>query len=200
MALFSKLEQLVHELQNEVCEIPMLRQEQLKVLRNYIAENNPARLNFICTHNSRRSHLGMIWAIVAAHYHGLDQVESYSGGTEATALNPRMVVALARAGFRIDDPGGENPHYLVHFSADAPPLICFSKRYDDSANPSAGFAAIMTCSEADENCPLIFGADLRLPLTYEDPKLADDTPAETARYDERLRQIGREVLFAFGSE
>ena len=54
----------------------------------------------------------------------------------------------------------------------------------------------MTCSDADENCPFIPGAEMRLPLTYEDPKEADDKPEERAVYDERVRQIGREIFYA----
>ncbi len=138
----------------------------------------------------------MIWAVVAANHYGL-LVSSFSGGTEATAFNPRAVAALERAGFRVRNPGGANPHYEVSFAQNQPALICFSKRYDDPVNPDKQFAAVMTCSEADEACPLIVGTDLRLPLTYEDPKEADDTPQERLRYDERVAQIGRELLYAF---
>lgn len=139
----------------------------------------------------------MIWAAVAARHFGLGKVVTYSGGTEATAFNPRAVAALQRAGFDVENPGGDNPPYLVSYADDLPPLVCFSKRYDHPANAAPAFAAIMTCSDADENCPFIPGAELRLPLTYEDPKIADDTPAEAERYDERVAQIGREVLYAF---
>lgn len=139
----------------------------------------------------------MIWAAVAARLAGLP-ISTYSGGTEATALNPRMVAALKRAGFRVENPGGDNPHYRVWFAGDVAPLVCFSKRYDDPVNPTAGFAAVMTCSDADENCPFINGAEVRIALTYEDPKVADDTPQEAERYDERLRQIGRDLIWALG--
>lgn len=153
-------------------------------------------LNFICTHNSRRSQLSQVWAATAASWFGLDQLEVFSGGTEATAFNPRAVAALERAGFQIQKPEGENPHYLVAYAEEAQALECFSKTYDDPFNPQDHIAAIMTCSDADENCPFIPGVELRLPLTYDDPKEADDTPEETARYDERTRQIGRELLYA----
>lgn len=184
---------------SEFHQIPAARKQQLARLAAYVQAKNdqPVHLNFICTHNSRRSHLGMIWAAVAATHYGLENVLTYSGGTEATAFNPRAVAALERAGFRIENPGGDNPHYRVYYAEDRPPLVCFSKVYDHPENPDKDFAAIMTCSEADENCPFIPGAKLRLPLTYEDPKAADDTPEETARYDERTAQIGRELLYAF---
>jgi arsenate reductase len=179
--------------------IPEPRTQQLAELADYVKtqKGQPIHLNFICTHNSRRSHLGMIWAAVAAAHFGVKNVHSYSGGTEATAFNPRAVVALERAGFSIITPEGDNPRYEVSFATDEPSLVCFSKVYDHPDNPQQDFAAIMTCSDADENCPFIPGVKLRLPLTYEDPKVADDTPQEAERYDERVAQIGRELLYAF---
>jgi arsenate reductase len=122
-------------------------------------------------------------------------METYSGGTEATACNLRAVAALKRVGFRIENPGGKNPHYRLHFSEDAKPLLCFSKKYDDPVNPREGFFAVMTCSEADENCPFIPGAKHRVPLTYRDPKEADGTPLESACYDGRCRQIATEMFY-----
>lgn len=153
------------------------------------------RLTFICTHNSRRSHFGQVWAAVVARYFRLPKIETFSGGTEATAFNPRAVAALERIGFRVENPGGENPHYHLYFAADADPLICFSKKYDHPANPQDDFFAIMTCSEADENCPFIPGVAHRFALTYRDPKEADGTAEETVRYDERCWQIATEMLY-----
>lgn len=197
--LYPELDSLVKRLLQNATAISEDRKVLLQKLSHYVKQERPALLNFICTHNSRRSHLAQIWAAVAAAYFGLDDVQTFSGGTEATAFNPRAVAALVRAGFRVESPGGENPHYRVYFSSERPPLLCFSKTYDDALNPISDFAAIMTCSDADENCPFIPGAKLRLPLTYEDPKAADDTPEEANRYDERLQQIGQEILFAFGA-
>jgi arsenate reductase len=176
------------------------RKVALNQLANYIAQKKMADqsvlLNFICTHNSRRSHISQVWAATAAAYYQLDSIKTFSGGTEATAFNPRAVAAMERAGFQIKKPGGNNPHYELSFSQDAPSLECFSKTFDDPFNPKRDFAAIMTCSEADEHCPFIPGAEWRLSLTYEDPKEADDTPDEMKRYDERVRQIGREIFYA----
>ena len=200
MQLYPQLERLIHQLETEAAQLPDERRSILHRLRTYVDAASPARLNFICTHNSRRSHLGMIWAAVAAYRNPLIHVQTYSGGTEATALNPRMVAALRRAGFRVEDPEGDNPRYLVYYADDAPPLVCFSKTFDHPNNPRADFAAVMTCDDADQNCPFIPGAAVRIPLTYEDPKVADGTPVEAERYDERLRQIGRELLYAFRSE
>lgn len=197
--ILSPLSNLIQQLRSEEELISPERQQLLQQLAEYIRTNKEEaiQLNFICTHNSRRSHLAMIWAAVAAEVFLLPQVHTYSGGTEATAFNPRAVAALERAGFRVGNPGGENPHYLVAYSVTRPPLECWSKTWDDPVNPTRDFAAIMTCSDADENCPYIPGVNLRLALTYEDPKVADDTPAEVQKYDERLREIGREILYAF---
>lgn len=181
--------------------LPKERTERLDRLASFItaahAQGRPARLNFICTHNSRRSHLGQIWAQTAAAYFGVEAVETFSGGTEATAFNPRAVAALERAGFVVTSPGGDNPRYEVSFDAKQPPLICLSKVYDDPTNPTEHFAAVMTCTDADENCPVVFGSSLRLSLPYEDPKAADGTNMEKIRYDERSDQIATEMLYVF---
>lgn len=181
-------------------DLSLERTEKLSALVQYIQERAragaPIALNFICTHNSRRSHLGQLWGTVAAYHFRVPQVTSFSGGTEATAFNPRAVAAIGRAGFEVTSPGGENPRYQVRYATDAPPAICFSKRFDDEVNPASNYAAVMTCSDADQNCPVILGAT-RISLPYRDPKEADDTAAETERYDERCLQIASELLWTF---
>ncbi|MBC8074105.1 MAG: protein-tyrosine-phosphatase [Deltaproteobacteria bacterium] len=183
--------------------LPAERKRVLDRVAAFVSERRstgqPARLTFICTANSRRSHLGQLWAAAAAAYYGVDGVETYSGGTEATAFNPRAIAAIERAGFVVDTPTGpdDNPHYRVRYAQDKPAILSFSKRYDEATNPKADFVAVMTCSEADQNCPLVPGAALRVSLSYEDPKVADGTPEEAARYDERSRQIATEMLYLF---
>lgn len=196
----TKLNQFLEELEQEESLIMASRKQQLSQLSDYVVQcinkGQVAALHFICTHNSRRSQLAQIWAATTAAYLRLPEIATYSGGTEVTAFNPRAVAAMERAGFSINHPGGDNPHYQVHYAVDAPPLTCFSKVFDDPLNPQLNFAAVMTCSDADENCPFIPGADLRLRLTYDDPKIGDDTPSEAMLYDERVRQIGRELYYA----
>ena len=200
--MYQQLQSYIEIIQNELDLIPVDRKGLLQQFADYISTkkklNAAIQLNFICTHNSRRSHISQIWAATAAAFFDLNSITTFSGGTEATAFNPRAVAALKRVGFKIENPGGENPHYSVTFSDDQPALECFSKTFDDPFNPKKDFAAIMTCSHADENCPFIPGASFRLALNYEDPKIADDTPQETERYDERVRQIGRELFYAMG--
>jgi arsenate reductase (thioredoxin) len=156
----------------------------------------PANLTFICTHNSRRSHMSQIWAQTAAHFYGLNDVHAYSGGIEVTACNCRTVTAMRRAGFHIEDATtGENPLYLVHYAADRPPIHAYSKLYDADDNPKTEFIALMTCSSADLKCPTVNGAVARHAIHYIDPRLCDDTPTETAAYNERCREIAREMFY-----
>jgi arsenate reductase len=178
--------------------IPPERKARLDRLTDYLRKTEAPRLTFICTHNSRRSQIAQVWATVAAAYYGIE-LEAYSGGTEVTAFNPRAVAALERTGFRVEPTGdAANPRYQITYAEGLPPLECWSKSYDDPANPDRDFAALMTCSEADAGCPFIPGAAFRLPLTYADPKEADGTDQEMERYDERVREIGGEVFYAVG--
>ena len=199
MNLYPVLQNYVESLLPDTDLIPDSRKEMLHVLAQYIAERTkkgePIQLNFICTHNSRRSHISQIWATTAAAYYGIQNIRCYSGGTESTEFNPRAVAAMERAGFWFENPGGYNPHYLITFSEQGPHIECFSKVYNHRSNPQSDFAAVMTCSDADANCPFIPGAK-RISLTYEDPKVADGTPEEKAKYDERVQQIGTELLYA----
>ncbi len=185
----------------EFDQISQERKKMLGPLADYIqarvARKEAVQLTFICTHNSRRSHLSQLWAQAAAYYFGIADVKSYSGGTEATAFNPRAVKAVEKAGFRVEETEKSlNPIYLVTYAPDQPPVKAFSKVYDEGGNPTSDFGAVMTCTQADENCPFIPGAT-RISLPYDDPKAFDDTPQEGATYDERCRQIARELFYAF---
>ena len=202
VTLLPALQSTVEQLTNEFNDIPLERKAILRELTQFVQmkvnSKLPVYLNFICTHNSRRSHLSQIWAQAAAYYYNVPEVFCFSGGTEATAFNPRAVRAMQQAGFTIviaDD--GTNPVYDVKYTSELPGIKAFSKKYDDPFNHNKDFAAVMTCSHADENCPVVLGAIARIPLRYEDPKNFDDTPQEAAKYTERVRQIGREILYAF---
>jgi len=200
--LFPDVGAYVDERVKEFDQIPTERKTQLKKIANYVKSKvksgQPARLTFICTHNSRRSHMSQIWAAAAASHYGIMGVETYSGGTEATAFNPRAIAAIERAGIKIErTKASENPRYLVRFSDTIEPLTCFSKVYSDPPNPKRDFCAIMTCSQADKNCPQVDGCSLRVGIPFDDPKVADNTPEEAARYDERCAQISREMLYVF---
>ena len=178
------------------------RQEILQPLIDFIkskvSQGKTIRLNFICTHNSRRSHLSQIWAQTMAFHFGLKDVFCYSGGTEATAMFPKVAETLTNQGFAILKLSQEsNPVYAVKYNQNEPAIICFSKKFDDDFNPIREFAAIMTCSSADEGCPFIAGADVRLPIRYDDPKAFDGTDLMNAKYAERSLEIASEMYFVF---
>ncbi|MEZ5943080.1 MAG: protein-tyrosine-phosphatase [Planctomycetaceae bacterium] len=196
------LEKYISEREQEFDEIPAQRKSELAELSEFVrqqaANGKPALMTFICTHNSRRSHLSQIWAATAAAHYGVSNVETFSGGTEATAFNPRAIAALQRAGFSIEVPDeSDNPKYTVQFDKGVEPLVCFSKVYNSEPNPTANYCAVMTCSDADEKCPIVQGAAKRLAIKYDDPKAFDGTPQESSKYDERCAQIAREMLYAF---
>jgi arsenate reductase (thioredoxin) len=199
---YQRLDETIKSLVRNFDAIPPERRSILKQLTDFVEgkarENEKIELIFICTHNSRRSHITQIWAQTAAAYYGIENILTFSGGTEATAFNPRAVKAMQQAGFKINATSeGVNPIYEVSFSDDADAIIAFSKKYDADSNPNKGFAAIMTCSHADENCPVVFGMGKRISLPYHDPKDFDGTPQEAAIYSERVMEIGTEMLYAF---
>jgi protein-tyrosine phosphatase/arsenate reductase len=182
-------------------EIPAERKQLLEKIADYIkakrASNETINLIYVCTHNSRRSHLGQVWAAVAAAYYGVDHVSTFSGGTEATAFNPNAIAALTVAGFRINKKDeSNNPVYEVFFAEDKF-TTCFSKVYNNEINPAQNFAAVMTCSDAEDNCPFIPGCDLRIGTTYNDPKAFDTTILQNEKYTERSNQIAMECLYVF---
>jgi arsenate reductase len=198
--LVPQLQPYVNEVANELNVIPVERKAVLDEIVGTITARldagKEAQLTFICTHNSRRSHMSQIWAQTAAYYYGLSRVHAFSGGTDATACNCRTVAAMRRAGFAIEDATkGDNPLYLVRYAADRPPIRAYSKLYNADSNPKEGFIALMTCSVADKKCPVVKGAVARYAIHYVDPRLCDDTPTETTAYNERCREIAREMFY-----
>jgi arsenate reductase len=166
------------------------------IAKEYI-ENKVANLNFICTHNSRRSQLGQVWAFYAADYFKLN-VHAFSGGTEVTAFYRNTVKTLQSAGFdfKVVDFSHQNPKYLISFSGSKNSIFGFSKRFDDATNEEP-FIAITTCNNADKNCPFIPTALERFHLPFVDPKFSDGTPEQEKAYLETNEQIAAEVFFIF---
>ncbi|WP_312079211.1 protein-tyrosine-phosphatase [Chryseobacterium sp.] len=198
--MYPKLLQTIELLKNQ--EISEDRKSTLASLVDFIQkrleEQKEVSINFICTHNSRRSHLSQVWAQIASAYYDVPNVTCYSGGTEETAMFSKVVETLNEQGLSIIKISNtENPVYALKYDEDKHPIIGFSKRYDSSFNPMHGFVAIMTCSQADGGCPFIAGADKRIPITFEDPKVSDNTPEQTKVYLERSLQIGAEMFYIF---
>ncbi len=196
IALLSPIQELVDQL--DPPQLTDERKEIMDVLVRYIQGriNNGkiAHLNFICTHNSRRSQFSQVWAQVLADYFGV-KARCYSGGVEVTAFNERAVASLVRTGFQITSAGDNNPVYEITYAENWPAINAYSKLFDDPANPQHEFAAVMTCSHADENCPFIPGASERISMHFEDPKIYDGTDLEKLKYDERSRQIAAELFY-----
>lgn len=190
VAVFSKI-----AVPNEIKEV---LQTLVDYIQNKVNFNEEIRLNFICTHNSRRSHLSQIWAQSMAFHFKIQNVFCYSGGTEATAMFPKVGETLVNQGFQIQQLSEtENPVYAVKYDDNSHPIICFSKTFDDGFNPKSNFAAIMTCSSADEGCPFIAGAEVRLPIRYNDPKAFDGTELMNEKYAERSLKIASEMYYVF---
>ncbi len=188
----------------DVNSITSERKNILQSLIDYIQlktdDNELVNLNFICTHNSRRSHLSQVWAQTVSNYYNIKNVFCYSGGTEATALFPVAAKTLEDTGFKIEKLSNEtNPVYAIMYQENAHPVIGFSKTYNAAFNPTSEFAAILTCSSADKGCPIIAGAEKRIPITYEDPKAFDNTPLQLEKYKERSLQIATEMKYVFAN-
>ncbi|MNS12754.1 Protein ArsC [compost metagenome] len=198
--LFPEIENVINtiDIKNISTERQTILQPLIDFIQAKVSSQEEIRLNLICTHNSRRSHLSQVWAQTAAAYFNIKNVFCYSGGTEATALFPMAAKTLEKSGFKIKTISeGSNPIYAIKYSENEHPIIGFSKTYDDDFNPQSEFAAILTCSQADGGCPFIAGAEKRIPITFEDPKAFDNTPQQAEKYQERSLQIASEMLYVF---
>ncbi|MCK5440482.1 MAG: protein-tyrosine-phosphatase [Maribacter sp.] len=198
--LFNAIEDVISSMNSN--DISVGRKTALKPLIDFIQkkvnDRKDIRLNFICTHNSRRSHLAQVWAQTMASYFNVKNVFCYSGGTEATALFPVVAGTLKKYGFQIQVISeGNNPIFSIKYAENESPVVGFSKKFDNPFNPQSEFAAIMTCSQADNDCPFIPGAEKRIPIPFEDPKLFDNTPQQNEKYKERSLQIASELFYVF---
>ncbi len=148
-----------------------------KIAKKIVEEhrrNKKVYLNFICTHNSRRSQLGQVWSFYASQYFGLKTIFSFSGGTEVTAFHKNTLRTLQKVGFtfHVTDFSHQNPTYLISFEGSKESILGFSKTFDDKHNQQP-FIAVTTCNSADTNCPYIPSAVYRFHLPFVDPKNSD---------------------------
>ncbi|MBT8306326.1 MAG: protein-tyrosine-phosphatase [Maribacter sp.] len=198
--LFSEIEKIIKGLNPQTIseERKAILQPLTAFIQSKVSKDQEIRINFICTHNSRRSHLSQVWAQTMAYYFNIKNVFCYSGGTEATALYPMVADTLRNSGFEVNTISeGNNPIYSIKYADNAHPIIGFSKRLDDDFNPKSKFAAILTCDSANEACPFVPGAEKRIPITFEDPKAFDNTLQQAEKYHERSLQIATELFFVF---
>ena len=198
--LFPEIEKVIQNLKpeniKEERKVPL--QQLVDHIQSKVSDKEEIRLNFICTHNSRRSHLSQVWAQTIAFHFSIKNVFCYSGGTESTALFPMVAETLRNSGFEIKTLSEDNnPIYSIKYADNEHPIIGFSKKLDDDFNPKSQFVAIMTCDSANEACPFVPGAEKRIPITFEDPKAFDNTPRQAEKYKERSLQIASELFYVF---
>lgn len=198
--LFTEIQQVIKVLnpQNIAEERKEILQPLVGFIQSKSLNHQKIRLNFICTHNSRRSHLLQVWAQTMANYFNIKNVFCYSGGTEATAVFPMVAETLQNSGFQINKiSNNENPVYSIKYAENEHPIIGFSKKLDDDFNPKSRFCAIMTCDSANDACPIVFGAEKRIPITFEDPKAFDNTPQQAEKYNETSLRIATDLFYVF---
>ncbi len=162
-----------------------------------LEDRDKLNLNFICTHNSRRSQMSQVWAFYAAEYFGLP-INAFSGGTETTAFHRNTVKTLQEVGFdfSVENFSHQNPKYAIGFKGSGKTILGYSKKYDDVAN-AFPYVAITTCGHADENCPFIPDALKRFHLPFEDPKASDNTPLQKEKYLEANQKIAAAIFTIF---
>ena len=201
MNLYNNLNNSIIELIKEFNLITENRKQKLENLALVINESltnfGKAEITVICTHNSRRSQLGQLWIKTAAIHYGIKNIYTFSGGTEATSFNCRMVNAVKEYGFKVKQlDENANPKYHILLGEEDESMdILFSKVYSENYNPQSNYIAIIVCSQADEGCPFVAGASKRISLPYIDPKEFDDTEFESFKYLEKVKEIGRDMLY-----
>ncbi|HLV41305.1 MAG TPA: hypothetical protein VKY37_03410 [Brumimicrobium sp.] len=200
MKLYRKIEDLISQLNFK--SIDEVRKNTLHPLIEFIQDKvdkeEGVNLNFICTHNSRRSHLAQVWAQTMAYCFNVPNVFCFSGGTEATSVYPAVVDTLKASGFEISYLADTmNPNYVIKYAKNAVPIIGFSKRWDDKFNPNDSFCAVMTCSEADGDCPVVVGSEKRVPIHYLDPRAFDNSPSKMEEYSKTSLKIATEMSYVF---
>ncbi len=198
-----KILEKCNELANSADELitPSRKRILEDIARSLYAEiqmRNEVPVVYLCTHNSRRSHFAQVWGHIGSVMYNFPEIVCHSGGTVATACHPNTIAALKQLGFEIEceDPAKENPLYKVYYN-DEDFIECYSKKNTDESVPQSDFIAVMTCSDSDDNCPLVPGAKIRFSTTYDDPKEFDDSEDAVDRYTERCLQIAVEALYTF---
>jgi len=175
----------------------LILKELVKYIKTKKASKSEVHLNFICTHNSRRSQFCQIWAETASAYYN-KKIYCYSGGLVVTEFNINAVNTMKKCGFDVIKSGSKNPTYSLYYSnSRVRPISVFSKLYNDPVNKANSFAAITTCSDAEENCPFILNAKKRIFLQYDDPKLFDNLPNKMEKYFDCSFQIASELFYVF---
>ena len=158
-------------------------------------QQNIVKITFICTHNSRRSQLSQVWAYISSLYFKLNFIKPFSGGTEIDTVNLNVINSLINTGLKIEKTHKGKAIYLLKSLKKDKGINLYSKVYNSKLNPSEHFIAIMTCSDADQMCPVIKGADKKISLPYSDPRVADNTILEKEVYNQTCSIIAKEMFY-----
>lgn len=196
--LYPRISATLNEVLESIQAPDQARIEKLRPISEWIKASEVNRsLMFVCTHNSRRSHMAQFWALAAAEFYDIPNIQTFSAGTEATAIHPHTVEALVECGFEITIPDmvSSNPVYTIRSGGLLPVVQGFSKKIDHESLPKSNFCAVLVCDEAAEACPFVPGASLRAPLSFRDPKESDGTPKRRTVYLNRSKEIAREMLW-----
>jgi arsenate reductase len=124
------------------------------------------RVLFLCTHNSARSQM----AEALLRHLGGERFEPYSAGTQATHVRPLAIRAMQELGIDIS---AHESKTLDRF-LDQP----FDK-------------VITVCDEANETCPVFFGARERLHWSFPDPSTATGSEEEQLAVYRQVRDAIR---------
>jgi arsenate reductase (thioredoxin) len=136
------------------------------------AESNSGarqRVLFLCTHNSARSQM----AEGLLRHLGGERFVPYSAGTEATHVRPLAIRAMHELGVDI---AGQESKTLERY-LDQP----FDK-------------VITVCDQANEACPVFFGARERLHWSFPDPSKATGSEDEQLAVYSEVRDAIRERI------
>ncbi|TNE80711.1 MAG: protein-tyrosine-phosphatase [Bacteroidetes bacterium] len=173
------------------------RQELWQKAAQAVVEKEAKAMNFICTHNARRSVISQSLAAALAHQYGFSEMQFYSGGAESTFIHPNSLALLQKIGFEVKEvKAGNNPVNTAGFASDAQPLQLFSKTFDD-ASSSEPYVAILVCSKGDAACPFIPDAKARILIPFEDPGAYDGTEQAAEAYLATAKLILNELHYFF---
>ncbi|MBS3738743.1 low molecular weight phosphatase family protein [Mesohalobacter halotolerans] len=196
--MYTRVKSYIKQFERDDHRIEMQRKTDIKAIAEAMKQHSIEfyQCIFICTHNSRRSIFGQVWATVLADYYAV-ALNAFSGGTEVTTVNNNALLALADLGFEVQEPqNADNPKVEVRYGSSSV-VHCFSKVFDDDPNPHRDFFAMMMCDHAAEHCPIIPNALERFNLTYPDPKRFDGTAQQNQEYKRVALTIGQELSYLF---
>ena len=144
--------------------------------------NSCNKIVFICTHNSRRSQLCEVWGSILSKRFNLD-LSFFSAGTEKTEVCGEAIKSLERAGMDFTIVGN---NILIQNK-----IELHSKTLDEIKEDE--FISLITCSDAEKNCPIDPRSKKNIKLFYDDPKKYDGTKEESDEYDKTCKLIASEL-------